>query len=105
MADSALLQANAAGQIHAGTPVWKAGLEQWVAFQTVAPEIFEKDASGNPPELAVCAHTGRVCPRQDMIPYGSALIGVESRQGFVQTLMETGRAVVSDPIKFRQPHT
>jgi len=98
VADSVLLQANAAGTIHAGTPVWKAGLAQWVAFQTVAPEIFEKDADGNSPELGVCTHTGRVCLRREMIPYGTALIGVEARQDFVQSLMETGRAMISDPL-------
>jgi uncharacterized RDD family membrane protein YckC len=91
--DSVLRQANSSGTIHAGTLVWKPGLPQWVTFLTVAPEIFEKDAQGNTPELGVCAHSGRVCPREDMIPYGNALIGVESRQDFVQSLMESGRVI------------
>ncbi len=96
VADSVLLQANTAGTINAGTPVWRTGLEQWVPFHTVAPEIFEKEANGNPPELGICAHSSRVCLRQEMLPYGTALIGVDARQDFVQSLMETGRTMISD---------
>ncbi len=91
-----LLAMNREGQIGAETRVWRQGMEKWESFRERAPEIFGPDDEGESPVLGVCAHSGRVLRRTEMIPYGDALIAIDARQEFVQSLMETGRTLVAD---------
>lgn len=93
VADSVLLELNQTGAITARNSVWREGMDTWEPFHTVAPELFENDEEGNPINLGICAYSGRVLSSREMVPYGDAMIGVDSREEFVQSLMETGRVV------------
>ena len=99
--DKALLQLNRDGIIGADTHVWKNGLAGWEPFRAHAPELFkgengDSNKDGDSLTLGVCAHSGRILEREEMIPYGEALIALDAKQEFVQSLMETGRTMVED---------
>jgi len=92
----ALLGLNNRGEIDAETLVWRDGMADWAPFSTVASPLFGAEGDDTPVETGVCAHSKRVYPLSEMIPYGDALIGVEHKEAFVQKLMETGETGIAD---------
>jgi len=94
--DETLLRMNREALLDARTLVWREGLAEWAPFLSVAGEFFESDEKGLPPDLGVCAHSGKVCLRSEMLPYGDALISSDHKDAFVSKLMETGTVGVAD---------
>lgn len=94
--DSGILELNDNRVINANTAVWRKNMQRWEPFRTVAADLFESNEDGTPADLAVCAHSAMIQPRGEMIPYGDALIAVDAKKEFVQSLMETGRTMVTD---------
>jgi uncharacterized RDD family membrane protein YckC len=90
-----LLSLNESGAVQARTLVWHAGLPEWRSFVEVAAGLFASE-DGAPARLGVCAYSGRVYPEEEMLPYGSALIGPESKEPFLQRLMESSVVAVAD---------
>jgi len=99
--DPTLLTMNREGTIDARTLVWRDGMADWTTFASVAPEIFGENEDGVPTTIGVCAHSGRVYPVEEMIPYGEALVGLEHKDTFVQQLMESGAGEVADATEKR----
>ena len=96
VASDEMLRLNGDGVIGGETSVWREGMTEWEPFRLRAIEFFESDAEGKLPELGVCAHSGKVMPCEEMLPYGEALIAVDAKRDFVQSLMETGKTMVVD---------
>ena len=115
--DPTLLQLNADGVITARSLVWRDGMETWRSFREVAPDLFRvrtPEASdkgdnvvgnpddqgnpieGDPVEVGVCAHSGRVYPLRELLPYGEALVGPEHKEDFVRRLMEGAIVGIAD---------
>ncbi len=94
--DSSLLELNLNGDINAKSLVWQEGFAEWVSFRSVAQGFYRDTESGVPLEIGVCAHSEQVYLVSEMIPYGEALVGPEHKEGFVQTLMESGTIKVQD---------
>ncbi|MEM7699840.1 MAG: RDD family protein, partial [Verrucomicrobiota bacterium] len=84
------------GDVLGASLVWREELPQWVPFHTVAADLYEPGEDGTPVEIGVCAHSDRVYQRSDMVEYGDALIGLEHKDAFVQSLMESGETDLSD---------
>jgi len=83
------------GEISGDTLLWKEGLPDWQPFREVAGEIFGFSAEGKDnPDTAVCAYSGRVLPKVEMVPYGDVFIAPEHKDAFVQQLMETGKTAI-----------
>ena len=91
-----LLDLNQSGEVKARSLVWREGMETWVSFSTVAAKLFESSGNGDPVEIGVCAHSGRVYPMREMIPYGEALIGPEHKEEFLQLMMEGAAVEIPD---------
>ncbi len=94
--DLTLLDLNGRGEVKARSLVWREGLESWCPFSTVAAKLFEATGPGDPVEIGVCAHSGRVYPIREMIPYGEALIGPEHKEAFLQLMMEGAAVEIAD---------
>ncbi len=94
--EQTLLDLNVSGAINADSLVWKEGQEKWAPFFQAATPLFGQTEEGSPVEIGVCAHSRRVYPLQEMVPYGDALIGIEHKDAFVQSLMESGETSVQD---------
>ena len=105
--ESTLLELNRSGELKAKSLVWREGLDGWIPFREIAAEIFTRhtETSGDAvvaqedsPKVAigVCAHSGRVYRAAEMLPYGEALIGPESKNDFLQRLMEGGAESIAD---------
>jgi hypothetical protein len=69
-------------EITSATLVWREGMGDWV-------ELSKAGVLSGPTgeEMAVCAHSGTVRPKSEMIPYGSLWISPEHRDVFVENLM------------------
>jgi uncharacterized RDD family membrane protein YckC len=67
----------------------------WQPFRNVANEIYAF-ATGAAEDLdtAVCAYSGRVLPKAEMVPYGDVFVAPEHKDAFVQQLMETGKTAI-----------
>jgi len=105
--ESTLLELNRSGELKAKSLVWREGLNGWIPFREIASEIFTRQtetggdagvAQEDTPKVAigVCAHSGRVYRATEMLPYGEALIGPESKNDFLQRLMEGGAESIAD---------
>ncbi len=108
--DATLLELNRAGEIKAKSLVWREGLESWTPFRNVAAALFtavagdSSESSGGtgsgdapaPIEIGVCAHSGRVYPLAELLPYGEALVGPEHKDDFVRRLMEGAAVEIAD---------
>lgn len=105
--ESTLLELNRSGELKAKSLVWREGLDGWIPFREIASEIFTRQtetggdagmAQEDAPKVAigVCAHSGRVYRAAEMLPYGEALIGPESKNDFLQRLMEGGAESIAD---------
>lgn len=77
------------GTLLADDLAWREGLLEWRPFHQVAGEIFSQGAE-TPVETAVCAHSRRVLPVAEMIPYGDQWIDPQHKDAFLQRLMESG---------------
>ncbi|MCF6313272.1 MAG: GYF domain-containing protein [Verrucomicrobiales bacterium] len=76
-----------AGAVSSKCLVWREGMESWLPMEEA--DVL-RGAQGE--ELVVCAHSGEVKPKTDMVPYGERWVLPEHREEFVQHLME-GAAV------------
>lgn len=94
--DRTLLDLNQNGKINATSLVWKEGMLEWEPFSKVAAPLFGQSDDGILVEIGVCAHSKRIYPVSEMMPYGEALIGVEHKSDFVQRLMESGSTEIVD---------
>jgi uncharacterized RDD family membrane protein YckC len=94
--DSTLLDLNRGGGVAARSLVWREGMEAWVPFSTVAGKLLEAENGGDSIEIGVCAHSGRVYPVGEMLPYGEALIGPEQKEPFLQIMMEGATVEIAD---------
>lgn len=94
--DSTLLDLNRIGGVAAKSLVWREGMEAWVPFSTVAGKLIAAENGGQPVEIGVCAHSGRVYRAEEMLPYGEALIGPEQKEAFLQTMMEGATVEIAD---------
>lgn len=99
MTATELAEAARRGTVTADTLAWKEGMSDWLPFRKVAGQVFaESMASGGesgeeaprPVETASCAHSNRVLPRSELVPYGDRWIDPEQKDAFVQQLMESG---------------
>lgn len=101
-----LLDLNRRGDLRARSLVWREGMPQWTPFRDVAAELFAEEEGvvgdeGEGVEIGVCAHSGRVYPLKEMLPYGSALIGPEEKEDFVRRLMEGAAVEIEDATEKR----
>jgi len=96
VARDTLLSLNRNGDINADSLVWKEGMPDWLPFAQVAGPMFGETEEGIPMETGVCAHSKRVYPISEMLPYGDALIGIEHKDAFIQHLMESGNTQIAD---------
>lgn len=94
--EATLLELNRRGEVKARSLVWREGMETWVSFLSVAAKLFEAENRGEPVEVGVCAHSGRVYPVREMIPYGEALIGPDYKDEFLQLMMEGAAVDIPD---------
>ena len=94
--DTTLLILNDSGGVAARSLVWREGMESWVPFSTVAGKLIEAENEGEPVEIGVCAHSGRVYRVGEMLPYGEALIGPEQKEPFLQIMMEGATVEIAD---------
>ena len=72
-----------AGDLSLKSLVWKKGMEDW---KPMGEADVLKNESGE--EMAVCAHSGEVKAKSEMVPYGERWVLPEYRDAFVQQLME-----------------
>lgn len=94
--DATLLELNRSGAVAAKTLVWHADMEGRVPFRYVAGELVAAENGGGPVEIGVCAHSGRVCRIEEMLPYGEALISPEHKEPFLQIMMEGAIGEIAD---------
>jgi len=99
--DLTLLDLNREGLVKAKSLVWREGMAAWTHFREVAPALFsatadDGKAESGPVEIGVCAHSGRVYPQSEMLPYGEALVGPEHKGEFVRRLMEGATVEIAD---------
>jgi uncharacterized RDD family membrane protein YckC len=76
------------GVVRPGSLVWRSGLADWQPWSTVAEEV-RGESSG---DLALCAFSGRMMPKSQMLKYGDHYVAIEHKDDFVQALRE-GRPV------------
>ena len=74
-----------AGELNRETLVWREGFEDWLPIGRA--NVLESETGE---ELAVCAQSGEVRPKSQMVPYGDSWVLPEHRDAFVQNLMEGG---------------
>lgn len=106
--ESTLLELNRSGELKASSLVWREGFDGWVPFREIAADLFALEASPSDAaeqagreeaprvKIGVCAHSGRVYPVEQMLPYGEALIGPDWKDDFLQRLMEGGGERIAD---------
>lgn len=108
--ESTLLDLNRSGQLKAKSLVWREGMEGWIPFRDIAADLFAREAAATEGDatrqsdgesspavpIGVCAHSGRIYPAAEMLPYGAALIGPDCRDDFLQRLMEVGAESIAD---------
>ncbi|MCB1231570.1 MAG: RDD family protein [Verrucomicrobiae bacterium] len=90
------------GTILADDLVWHEGMGEWRPFRQVAGEIYrpsaeetvaEGEISPDPVETAVCAHSSKVLPKSELMPYGESWIDPDHKDAFLQKLRETGGVI------------
>ncbi|NLT71081.1 MAG: RDD family protein [Verrucomicrobiaceae bacterium] len=94
--DATLLELNRTGGVTAKSLVWHEEMEDPTPFRAVAGKLIEADNGGDPVEIGVCAHSGRVCRVEEMLPYGEALIAPEHKETFLQIMMEGATVEITD---------
>ena len=89
---------NLEGTISGDTLLWKEGMEDWQPYRNVANEIhaFATGVAEENLDTAVCAYSGKILPRPEMVPYGDVFIAPEHKDAFVQQLMETGQTAIEE---------
>ena len=85
------------GIISGDAMVWREGQGDWREFREVADEVFAAvgEEKGDI-ETAVCAHSGKVLPKSEMVPYGDAWVAPEHKDAFVQRVMEGDKLGLSE---------
>ncbi len=82
-----------AGDLSLTSLVWREGLADWMPLEKA--DIL-KNEQGE--ELAVCAHSGEVRPKSEMVPYGERWVLPDHREDFVQHLMEGSEVEGSEDV-------
>jgi len=72
-----------AGDLSLNNLVWREGMDGW---KPMGEADVLKTESGE--EMAVCAYSGEVKAKSEMVPYGKRWVSPEHREAFVQQLME-----------------
>ena len=72
-----------AGELSLKTLVWRKGMDDW---KPMGEAGVLKTESGE--EMVVCAYSGEVKAKSEMVPYGKRWVSPEHREVFVQQLME-----------------
>lgn len=98
---STLLGLSNDGTLLASTLVWEEGMESWARWGDLAIDFFPVDEEGGKTEIGICAQSDRVYPISEMLPYGSALIGADQKEAFVQHLLEKGTTGIADATEKR----
>lgn len=99
-----LAELSRSGALGATDLAWREGMAEWLPFHRLAGEAYSEAAGGDagqPVETAVCAHTGRVLPTAELIPYGEQWIDPAHKEAFVQRLMEGGAPAT--PVELEAP--
>ncbi|MEM7600977.1 MAG: RDD family protein [Verrucomicrobiota bacterium] len=99
--ESTILGLSREGSILASTLVWEDGMEVWTRWADLASDFYPRDEEGEAIKLGVCAHSDRVFPVTEMLPYGSALIAAGQKEEFVQHLLEKGTTGIEDATEQR----
>ncbi len=94
--DATLLELNRNGGVTAKSLVWHEEMAERVPFRAVAGKLIEAENGGEPVEIGVCAHSGRICRVEEMLPYGEALIAPEHKESFLQIMMEGAAVEIAD---------
>ncbi len=108
VSSAGLLALQQDGELAGNTLVWREGQGDWREFREVAGEVFG-DTSGDSGEggrveTAVCAYSGKVLPKGEMVPYGDAWVAPEHKEAFVQQLMEGGRMELGEQGEYGQQY-
>lgn len=72
-----------AGDLSLDSLVWNKSMDDW---KPMGEADVLKNESGE--EMAVCAYSGEVKAKSEMVPYGNRWVSPEHREAFVQQLME-----------------
>ncbi|MDB4657224.1 GYF domain-containing protein [Verrucomicrobiales bacterium] len=79
------------GEITLDNLVWRDGMANWTPLRE-ADALTSEDGA----EMAICAQSGKVMLKSEMMPYGDKFISPEHSDAFVQNLMETSDSVSSN---------
>jgi len=74
------------GAITPETLIWRAGMTTWLPLS----QVLAQPALASAPDAdsAICAVSGRVCPKRDMLEYNGQWISAEHKDEFFQRLRE-----------------
>lgn len=87
-----------AGELSLTSLVWREGLADWLPLEKAG---ILKNEQGD--ELAVCAHSGEVRLKSEMVPYGQRWVLPDHREDFVQHLMEGSEVAGSEGVDDYDP--
>jgi uncharacterized RDD family membrane protein YckC len=93
------------GAIRGSTLIWKEGMPEWAALSESAPHLLTSAgassgsglslaapaasaASASSPEQAVCAVSGRLMPKAEMVRFGEIYVAPEHRDTYLQRMRE-----------------
>lgn len=93
-----LLRMLKGGDLDLKALVWREGMADW---KPMAEAGVLKNESGV--ELVVCAYSGEVRAKTEMVPYGTRWVLPEHREAFVQNLMEGATIQGSDDVSDYEP--
>ncbi|MCF6312508.1 MAG: RDD family protein [Verrucomicrobiales bacterium] len=79
--------------------VWTEQQTDWKPYREVVEAIYAAAGKGKV-ETAVCAHSGQVLEKKDMVPYGDGWVAPEHKEQFVQRLMEGERLDLNEAGQF-----
>jgi len=89
------------GKVGQNTLVWREGMAEWQPYSGLSGEIEDsrdEGAEGKVEDLTLCAYSGDVKPKSQMLQYGDRWVLAEHKQTFVQSLQE-GRDVLSERVE------
>ena len=99
-----LLAIQKSGVISEGSLVWNETLSNWEPLANHAASLRETvgDSVELAGDLAVCAYSGKVMSKSEMVPYGDQWIAPEHKESFVQGMIqgETPTAAATSGMNF-----
>lgn len=80
------------GVIQSTTLVWREGMQQWVAYATIAPPpspVLEPSSASSPPLAQVtCLECGKAVPAEETVQFGNAVVCSACKAGYIQKMRE-----------------